>query len=373
MKILHLVASLATGGAEKQLHLLCNATRRRIEHHVLSLLPGDRWVEPLRESGAVVIQLALPSLRTPLTLLRIREALAQIRPDLVQCWLPSMNIAGALAAHMVAGLSCPVVASVRNVDHWKSWSYRLLERCVAPLWDGVICNSHSGAEITRRAGIPTSRICVVPNGLPHRPIADENEIAKARKDLALSADHFVVCTASRLTGQKRVDQFLRVAASLSSMVPHTRFLVAGDGPLRAELESLAASLGVQSNLRFLGSLRDVRPVLAASNAFVLCSEREGMSNALLEAMQAGTVPIATDAGDNRRIISDHVSGRILPPDQMPGALGELACARSLLGRMRERAAEAATAYTVPAMADATVEIYRKVMLGKCLEPIYEKT
>ena len=203
-------------------------------------------------------------------------------------------------------------------------------------------------------------------------MADENEVAQARIDLRLGRDEFVVCTAGRLTGQKRVDRFLRVAASVASMTPRSRFLIAGSGPLQTELTRLAESIGLRNNVRFLGALSDVRPVLAASDAFVLCSEREGTSNASLEAMQAGAVPVVTDVGDNRRIVSDHVTGRILAPEQMPGALVELASAPSLLARMRERASEAASAYTVSAMANATVEIYQKVMPRRCMEPIYEK-
>lgn len=328
MKVLHLVASLGSGGAERQLYLLCRETAGRVRHRVLAVSSEGRWAEPLRELG-VEVECLGSSPRSPLTLWRVRSRIRAIDPDLVHCWLPSMNILGALASG-----PRPTVASVRNVDDWKPLAYRLADRAVSPLWSAVICNSHSGAAFTEASGIPAAKVRMVPNGIEFRE-------APPRP----SAPPAVAVTVCRLTPQKRVDRILDTARRLREF----RFLIAGDGPQRQWLESMAPD-----NVRFLGEVPDPWPLLSTASYFLLASEREGMSNALLEALQAGCVPVVTDAGDNARVVEDGVSGIVAGPGEFAAAI------ENNLVRWEEmsRAARArASRFGVAAMAEGTLEVY----------------
>ncbi|MBM3810191.1 MAG: glycosyltransferase [Acidimicrobiia bacterium] len=371
MKILHLVASLGSGGAEKQLWLLCRETQGRVSHHVLALASGGCWEEPLRKAGAEVVVAGHGRVGNRRVIGGIRNAIKQAMPDIVQCWLPSVNIAGALAAHLVPGWNGAVIASVRNVDSWKPAHYRFLERLVAPLWDAVIANSHAGAANTKASGVEGHKVHVVPNGIPFRPIATPAEISRTRRELNIAEDAFLISTASRLVAQKRVDRILRIASAVAPIVPQAVFLIAGDGAQRPALEALAAERNLGERVRFLGELADVGPLLAASDVFLLCSEREGMSNSLLEAMQAGCVPLVTDAGDNRVILSKVPTGLVAPPEQMPAALLHWSRYPLLFQTMRRRAREGASHYTVQAMAAQTLEVYGQLLSEKGMEPVYE--
>jgi glycosyltransferase involved in cell wall biosynthesis len=82
-------------------------------------------------------------------------------------------------------------------------------------------------------------------------------------------------------------------------------LVAGEGPLRAEVEGAATR-----PIHVLGFQHDVRPVLAAADFFVLSSEREGLSFAVLEAMSLGLVPVVSDVPGNPEAVGD--SGIVVP-------------------------------------------------------------
>ena len=104
-------------------------------------------------------------------------------------------------------------------------------------------------------------------------------------------------------------------------------------------------------------------MLAASDVFVLCSLREGMSNALLEAMQAGCVPVVTPVGDNARIVEDGVSGCVAGPDQLTRAIVSLSD-RTRREPMRHRAIARARCYSVEAMAEATEAVYRRCLAGE---------
>jgi glycosyltransferase involved in cell wall biosynthesis len=332
LKVLHLVASLGAGGAERQLYLLCRESSPRVDNHLIAIKSEGRWAAPIRSLGVPVECLRTP-LRDPFAIFRLRKRIASIRPDVVHCWLPAVNLIGALASWPV-----PVVASVHNVDDWKPWHYRMADRLLSPLWNAVLSNSRAGARQTLRAGIPPAKVCTIPNGLEFRP-----PLARTRnRDLT-------ICIASRLVRQKRVDLALRIAGQL----PEARFLIAGDGPLREQLASHAPR-----NTRFLGQLADLAPLFGASDIFLSTSDREGMSNSLMEAMQAGCVPVVSPAGDNALIVEDRISGRVVEPSRMSGAILETT---QQLDEMSANAARAVQKFTVQSMVEQTVALYRRVL------------
>lgn len=342
MRVLHFVSTLGSGGAERQLYLLCRETREQITHFVTAAMGEGRWAQPLRELG-VSVRCLDTRLRDPRLLWRMHGEVSRCAPDLIHCWLPSMNVAGTL----VAG-SIPVVASVRNVDDWKPWLYRVADRTLAPFWAAVISNSHAGADlIAATTGVERDAVQVVPNGIEHR-----------RQGLKPPGCEQVVITACRLVPQKRVEYILAAARKL----PQYRFRIAGEGPKRRALESAAPP-----NVQFLGEVADVGPELDQAGFFVLASEREGMSNALLEAMQAGCVPVVTAAGDNSRIVADGQSGRVVSdPLQLGCALED---SRSHWTAMSEAARTSAARYTVPAMAERTLSIYRSLARATGTNPL----
>ncbi len=320
------------GGAERQLYLLCRQTQGRIANRVVAIASEGRWADPLRESG-VPVDCLRTGLRDPRVLWRIARAIHRCDPDLVHCWLPSVNLIGPVAAQ-----GRPIVASVRNVDDWKPWWYRLADRIVSPFWTAIVANSYAGADHILREGIAAAKVHVVPNGLePRTPLT------------RLRRPHVTLCAASRLVPQKRVDRILALARTM----PEAEFIIAGDGPLRVSLEREAPA-----NVKFLGPQQDPAWLFASSDFFLLTSEREGTSNSLIEAMQAGCVPVVTGAGDNGRIVEHEVSGWVGQPEKMSAAI------RDMLPRWGELSAAARLAagrYSVESMAEQTLQIYRQVV------------
>ena len=137
-------------------------------------------------------------------------------------------------------------------------------------------------------GFGADKVRLIWNSVP--PSLDANSSAKVRREFGLASGDFVIGTVARLARQKRMDRLIRVV----SMLPEVKCIIAGDGTARAELERLARELHVDDRVQFLGNRDDVRDVLDALDVFILVSDSEGMSNAMLEAMSRGVPVVTTD-------------------------------------------------------------------------------
>lgn len=175
------------------------------------------------------------------------------------------------------------------------------------LCDCVVSNSQAAAERLRRAGLAPEKLTVIANGI------SEDFFKKASPVLPPDPAVVRVGLISRMNHQdKHHDVFIRVAARLAPQFPQLRFVLAGDGPLRPDLESLVQQLDLSSRIIFLGDCRDVPAVLAALDVSVLPSSSESLSNVIMESMAAGLPVVASDAGGNPELVQDGTTGFLFP-------------------------------------------------------------
>jgi glycosyltransferase involved in cell wall biosynthesis len=159
--------------------------------------------------------------------------------------------------------------------------------------DRVVCNSKAAADRLLQAGLRASKIVVIGNGLPPVAFAGATPAVERRPGVLR-----VGMIARMNARSKNHSVLLRAAARLVKKFPEAEFLLAGDGPLRAELEKEAADLGIQRQVRFLGDRRDIPAILASLDLSVVPSLSESLSNVMIESMAAGVPVVATSLGGN---------------------------------------------------------------------------
>lgn len=220
------------------------------------------------------------------------------------------------------------------------------------------------AELSR-LGVPRSRIHYAPTGVDtthfHYPSREERR--EARRSLGLGESEVVVLYVGRLVALKRVDLILQAWSRLRLDFPR-QLLIAGDGPERDRLEQLAAELGVQ-NVRFEGIIDDVVSYMRAADIFLLTSQREGLSQALLEAMATGLAVIVTAVPGNLALVRDGENGFVVPVDDLDALADRMSVAIQSADQRREIGRSArrtiCAGYSLDASADKHRALYTRVL------------
>jgi glycosyltransferase involved in cell wall biosynthesis len=311
-RVTYVIGALGKGGAEYQLvELLRGLDRTRFAPTVVSLSRGDHWAGSIREVGVPLHELAQRHGFEVGRLRGLRAILRTSRPHLLHTILWSGNVYGRLAA---VGLGIPVIlAAERNVIRRPPWQVGL-ERILDRWTTAYLVNAAAVAdEMCQRGGLPRAKMHLVQNGidLTRLPAYDE-ERGLARGRLGFAPGRRLVVQVGRLAPQKDQATFLRAVARLAPQVPDVDFLIAGDGPLRPELERRAQELGIAERVRFLGLRHDVPSLLAGADVLALTSRWEGLPNAVIEAMATGAAVVATDVGGCAELVGDGEAGHLVP-------------------------------------------------------------
>jgi len=164
-----------------------------------------------------------------------------------------------------------------------------------------------------RLGVPAARVVRIANGIGLDELVSQYDRAALGSDLGWGPDMRVVTFVGRLVPAKGLDWLLDVWAEVVRREPRGRLLIVGDGPERRALEANMRALGIEHAVTFVGHQEDVYRFLAVTDVFVLPSRKEGVSNALLEAMSQGLPVIAADdeLGGNREVVRDGVDGYLV--------------------------------------------------------------
>ena len=272
-----------------------------------------------------VIPILIPELTRELSLKedltafwKMYKLICQERPDIVHTHMAKAGTLGRLAAKL-AGVSIIVHTFHGHVFHsyfgtLKSKIFVLMEKLLALLSTKILVVSQKQREeILGYKIAPSRKVVCIPLGLELEPFLEaERKRGQLRRELNLSQDRKLVGIIARLVPVKGHNFLFEAARRINSVFPQIRFLVVGDGPLRKELEDLAAQLGIRKNVIFCGFRKDLPKIYADLDVVVLTSLNEGLPVAIIEGMAAAKPVVAFDVGGVRDLIQDNVTGILLP-------------------------------------------------------------
>ena len=325
LQVLYIIDSMwAEGGAEMSLRRLLRALPTgRVEARIVTFHTDER-------ARPFLATFPCPVFHWPLVNMYNREAWrvsGQIR-DLIQ----SENIdivhtffgTSDLWAGAIAKLSgAPVlISSRRDMGILRQRKHRIGYRLLSGMFNEVHAVSDRVKQyVINHDRIDPIRIVTIRNGVDtghHESVSERNK-QLTRERAGIRPREVVIGTVANWRAVKGIDILVEAAALVLQSAAHVRFVIAGqfgqsptDAAFTATVKQRARDLGIEKQMTFLGPCGYVPELLAVCDIFALPSRSEGLSNAILEAMQAALPCVATDVGGNPELIEHAATGYLVP-------------------------------------------------------------
>jgi sugar transferase (PEP-CTERM/EpsH1 system associated) len=372
--IAHVVFRLGVGGLENGLINIVNRMpAETYRHAVICIDKSTSFEKRITKADVPIFSIGKKPGRDWRASKRLFDLIRRLRPAIAH----TRNL-GAMDAVLPAWL-----AGVRVRVHGEhgldvsdlkvsKLKYRILRRLHAPLVTHYVAVSRQlSTYLQEKVGIDGSRVTEIPNGVDSQRFTPPLSKRAYRQRLIpdLPEDVVVVGSVGRLEAVKDPLNLIAAVASLRNTDPSVfdriRLVIVGDGSLREQITTLVDRNRIAEKLLLTGMRDDVPDILAALDVFVSPSLAEGFSNTILEAMACGLPVVATDVGENARLVIDGQTGRIVPPGD-PEALGAAIAeyCRSP-GRIRGDGAEARRRVEFDYTLDRMVSSYQSVY-DRCL-------
>jgi len=358
LTILHTEWSDGWGGQERRILSEMIGMQARGHHMLLACRPQAILSEKARTAGIEVHHLPFAGKFHPATIRGLRQLIETRHVDVVNTHSGIDSWTGGIAARR---------AGVRLVRtrHLNLTLKRNLLNFVHYLPHAVVTCGMEMQRILITRGFPPASVHSIPTGIDFNTFQPQHGRAEMRARLGLQPATFVVLMVGIIRGVKRHEIALRAFAELRRNHPDSALLLAGEGPMRVDMERLAVDLQLGESIQFLGQRDDVPDLLQAADCLLLTSRSEGVPQAVTQAMGCGLAVVATAVGGVPELIRDGQTGLLVPAESVelttralqqlvddPALSRKLACA----GRQH-----ATTSYSMDAMLDATERLYRQLL------------
>jgi len=314
MRIVHLTASTFFGGPERQMlglarHLPdCRSTFLSFSERGRS----HEFMKHVRWNGFDGEALRHDTPNLPAVAWELMGKLRRLRADVLLCHGYKANVVGRLAAKQT-GVRAVAVSRGWTGENPKVRVYETIDRLHLRYMDRVVCVSQGQARKVRRAGVPPTRITVIPNAA--RLTAFDGADTEGREQLESffkRPGERIVVGAGRLSREKGVQVLIDAAKRVIAADPKARFVVFGEGAMRPALERMIAEADLSGLFVLPGFRSDLDRIIPAADLFVLPSFTEGLPNVVLEASSAAVPVVATAVGGTPEVVDNGRTGLLVP-------------------------------------------------------------
>ena len=299
MKILHVITSLLTGGAEKLMVDLL--PRMKAEGHEVELCVFDKTYTPfykqLEQAGIKIYSFVdgVDKVYRPTNLYHLWKLMRNGKYDIVHTHNTAPQLFAAICGVLCSVVLCTTEHNTSNRRRGWMW-YAPLDRWMFRRYKKVICISDQ-AEINHRNHVGEAQgdnVCTIYNGIDYNRYAH----AAAAQDVR-GISNKIITNVAGFRYQKDQPTLIKAMVFLPE---EFHLCLVGEGERRKEFESLIAELNVQDRVHLLGLRSDVPEILAASDYVVMCSHFEGLSLSSLEGMASGKPFLASDVDGLHEIV-----------------------------------------------------------------------
>ncbi len=352
LTVLQVITPKRYSGAERAMTYLSEALVRRGHRVVVACKHNDLMLDELRARGVEAEVLRIRGKFNVAAPFRIGRYAKAIGADIIHTHLSTAGLWGSLGAK-VAGVPCLGHVHWLNRKHWYVFA------------DHIATCSEAAKRHLVGQGMDERRIAVIYNGLDTEQFVRAPEAEQVRAELGLEPGQPVIGAVAHISPHKGHRYLVQAMARLVTRRPDTCCLIIGEGRDETGIREMIGQLGLQNNIRMLGYRHDAVNLLKAVDVAVLPSLREGLGIALIEAGFLGKPTVASDIPGIDEVIINGETGLLVrpaDPEALAQAIESLLDDREAAARMglcaRERMERL---FTLDAMADATVAVYRAVI------------
>jgi glycosyltransferase involved in cell wall biosynthesis len=366
---MHVTNSLNFGGLERLVVDLATQVDRTRFQAVIACLAREGSLAPEARAAGVDVHVLHGGggrLSKYLSFRRLGRLMQELAIDVLHTHNTG-PLLDALYHSVTSGHRLAVVHTDHNRIQWPDKPHRmLLERTAARRFGGMVAVSDAARDnLHRFERIPLESLQVIDNGVNLSRFTTPS-MSRAAWLSANGIPHHthVIGMVAMLRQRKGIDHLIAAMPRIRERHPDTGLVIAGGGPLEAQLRGQADQLGLSGAVHFVGRRNDVADLLWALDLFILPSEAEGLPLSLLEAMAARRCVVASRVGAIPEVLEDGRRGVLITP----GSPEEIATAvTALLGDASRRSALADSAWERVSQSysiGATVARYEQLYLER---------
>ena len=366
LTVLHSEASLGWGGQEIRIMAELTGLARRAHRTGLLAAPGAEILTRARAAAIPAWEVPFRHTLDVASAMRVARALREQAADVLVTHSSKDGWVGG-AAGLLAGV--PVVrmrhlaVPVRSNPVSRLVYTRLCQR--------IVTTGEGGRDLLILAvRVPPERVVAVPTGVDLARFDPRRVDGRpVRQALSIPQDAPVVGMVAVLRSKKGHRYFVEAAGEVVRAAPGARFLIVGDGPMRAAVEEWIAKAGLAGCVFLLGHREDIPEVMAAMDVVVLPSRRdEGVPQVVGQALAMERAVVTTDVVGVTELVEDGVTGVVVPPEDSQ------ALARAVIGLLKDReraramgragARRVADGFSLEKMLDRMEAIYGEVAAAR---------
>lgn len=296
MKILYVITSTQTGGAEKALLALVSQTVKQHTVKVVCLKPLGQVAEELRQCGAEVVSLSMTGV-IPLGVVRkLEREIKSFQPDLVH----AMLYRGIQFARLsCAGKGIKLISSPHFDLSKKSFFCRFVDKMLKDIDTLTVAESFSTARyLVEKQRYNKNKVFLLPNGADKSVFFRDDNLRKTmRCQYKYQPENTVFLSVARLAPEKNPITILQAFRNIYRVSPQARLVYVGEGIERGKLEDFIRQSGLEEAVLLAGEQHNINAWLNLADVFMLSSIEESLPLSLLEAVRVGLPCIVSNVGD----------------------------------------------------------------------------